>query len=171
MSLGMANILYICLMLMLIKDRTVPAILRAARYAELLALPGGQILGNFYHASERGNFILNDDIQPESMTTLYNFMDGQNFQHQVFTILAVEEQEAHLHPVLQRLLYREILHKSTTSVIFTSHSTFIASVAPVLSIVHVRPENGASKIFSSIDFNVEDREQRDIERYVDAKAR
>jgi putative ATP-dependent endonuclease of OLD family len=169
LSLGLANILYVCLMLILIKDRTVPPILKAARYAELLAVPGGQLLDGFYHRSEKGNYILNDQIDIERMNGLYDFMDGQNFQHQAFTILAVEEPEAHLHPVLQRLLYREILHKSSTSVIFTSHSTFIASVAPVLSIVHIRAEDEASEIFSSIGLTIPMRERRDIERYVDAK--
>lgn len=169
LSLGLANILYVCLMLMLIKDRTIPPILKGDRYNDLLAADQGQLLAQLYHQSERGNYILNDDINEEGLTELYNFMNRQNHEHQSFTILAVEEPEAHLHPVLQRLLYREILHKSPTSVIFTSHSTFIASVAPILSIVHIRQEDNASEIFSSATINLPERELRDIERYIDAK--
>lgn len=96
-------------------------------------------------------------------------MDLHSFAQQAFTILAVEEPEAHLHPVLQRLLYREILRKSDTSVIFTSHSTFIASVAPLNTIVHIRRKDDSSKVYSTANLNIEDRERKDIERYIDAK--
>ena len=67
------------------------------------------------------------------------------------------------------MIYREVLHKSNTSVIFTSHSTFIASVTPLNSIVHIRRIDKASKIFSTANLAIDEGEKEDIERYIDAK--
>ncbi len=169
LSLGLANILYISLMLLLLKDRTVTPVLKAERYAELEALEDTGVLAASYEKSESGKFILKDQIDPEQYKALYEFMDENNYKFQAFTILAVEEPEAHLHPLLQRLIYREVLHKSGTSVIFTSHSTFITSVSPLNYIVHIRKVDKGSKAFSTVDLGLSDWDKRDIERYVDAK--
>jgi putative ATP-dependent endonuclease of the OLD family len=169
LSLGLANILYISLMLLLLKDRTVTPVLKAERYAELEVLEGAGVLLASYEKSESGKFILKDQIDSEQYKALYEFMDENNYKFQAFTILAVEEPEAHLHPLLQRLIYREVLHKSGTSVIFTSHSTFITSVSPLNYIVHIRKVDDGSKAFSTVELELSDWEKKDIERYVDAK--
>lgn len=169
LSLGFTNILYVSLMLLLLKDKTVKPIIKSDEYAKLETVAPGTLLQDLYTESAKGNYILNDEIEPEIYEQLYEFMDANNFKHQAFTILAVEEPEAHLHPVLQRLIYREVLHKSDTSVIFTSHSTFIASVTPLNSIVHIRKTGGSSQVYSSAGLKISRREKRDIERYIDAK--
>ncbi|MDP3680064.1 MAG: AAA family ATPase [Flavobacterium sp.] len=169
LSLGLANILYVSLMLLLLKDKTVRPIIKREDFENLLLKDTAGILPRHYTKSEKDNFILNNDIDEEDFTSLYEFMDENNFNPQAFTILAVEEPEAHLHPLLQRLIYREVLHKSNTSVIFTSHSTFITSVTPLNSIVHIRKVNGSSKIYSTATTLIGDPERNDIERYVDAK--
>jgi len=169
LSLGLTNILYVSLMLLLLKDKTVKPIIKNDDFVKLLAKDTGAILKGNYAQSEKGNFILKEGIESAIFEQLYEFMDANNFKHQAFTILAVEEPEAHLHPVLQRLIYREVLHKSNTSVLFTSHSTFIASVAPLNSIVHVRKNAGASGIYSTAELAISHGEKEDIERYVDAK--
>lgn len=169
LSLGLANILYISLMLLLLKDRTITPVLKAERYAELQAFDSANILVSSYKKSESGKFILKDQIDPEQYKALYEFMDENNYKFQAFTILAVEEPEAHLHPLLQRLIYREVLHKSGTSVIFTSHSTFITSVSPLNYIVHIRKVDEGSKVFSTVELGLSDWEKKDIERYIDAK--
>lgn len=53
------------------------------------------------------------------------------------TILAIEEPEAHLHPHLQRLVFRDFLRRESP-VILTTHSPHIASVAPLRSIMLLR---------------------------------
>jgi len=169
LSLGLANILYVALMLLLLKDKTVKPIIKNDVFQELLLKDFASILPNSYTVTEKGNYLLNKDIEDEDFEKLYEFMDENNFKHQAFTILAVEEPESHLHPLLQRLIYREVLHKSNTSVIFTSHSTFIASVTPLDSIVHIRRTDGASKIYSTALLEIGRREKKDIERYIDAK--
>lgn len=168
LSMGLTNILYVSLMLLLLKDKTVKPIIKNDEFEALLLQDSECIISRLYTKSEKGNFILDEDIDKKLFEELYGFMDDNNFKHQAFTILAVEEPEAHLHPILQRLIYREVLHKSNTSVIFTSHSTFITSVAPLNSIVHIRKTNGSSFVYSTTSLRIDGRERGDIERYIDA---
>jgi len=169
LSLGLTNILYVSLMLLLLKDKTVKPIINNDDFHKLLLQDSAGILPSLYTQSEKGNFIINENIDGAAFEQLYEFMDANNFKHQAFTILAVEEPEAHLHPLLQRLIYREVLHKSNTSVIFTSHSTFITSVTPLNSVVHIRKIDGSSNIFSTASLQVTHHERLDMERYIDAK--
>jgi len=169
LSLGLANILYISLMLILLKDKTILPIIKSEQFESLVAEDEKGILSKLYEVSEKGNYILRKEIEDDDIESLYNFMDEHNYRHQAFTILAVEEPEAHLHPTLQRLIYREVLYNSNTSVIFTSHSTYITSVTPLNYIVHIRKVDESSKAFSTVNLSLQDKEKRDIERYIDAK--
>lgn len=85
------------------------------------------------------------------------------------TVLAIEEPEAHLHPHLQRLVYRDFLRRESP-VILTTHSPHIASVAPLKSIVLLRddPNGDGSKGKSTLEAGLLDREIDDLERYLDA---
>lgn len=169
LSLGLANILYISLMLILLKDKTILPIIKPEQFESLVAADLEEILSKLYKVSNRGNYILKKEIEDEDIESLYDFMDEHNYKHQAFTILAVEEPEAHLHPTLQRLIYRGVLHNSNTSVIFTSHSTYITSVTPLNYIVHIRKVDDSSKVFSTVNLSLQDKDKRDIERYIDAK--
>lgn len=169
LSLGLANVLYVSLMLLLLRDRTINSVLQKKKYEELLKKDTGKILRQVYEETEQGKFVLKSDIDTAVHEALYEFMDQNTFKHQAFTILAVEEPEAHLHPILQRLIYKEVLHNSNTSVIFTSHSTHITSVTPIDSIVHVRRVDGSSQVFSTANVSISEDEKIDIERYLDAK--
>lgn len=169
LSLGFANILYMSLMLLLLKDKTVIPVLKQEQFEELLKKDGSEILKRLYAKSEKGKYVLIKEMANEDAGLLYQFMDEYNYRHQQFTILAVEEPEAHLHPTLQRLIYKEVLHNSNTSVIFTSHSTHLTSITPLDYIVHIRKGEIASKIFSTVNLALSDKEKKDIERYIDAK--
>ncbi|PTC00531.1 ATP-dependent endonuclease [Thalassospira xiamenensis] len=88
------------------------------------------------------------------------------------TLLAIEEPEAHLHPHLQRSVYRHFFDRQEVelplTVLLTTHSPHIASVAPLKSIVLLREtaSSGTSgHSTASIDFT--DDEAEDISRYLD----
>lgn len=83
------------------------------------------------------------------------------------TLLAIEEPEAHLHPQMQRVVFRDLL-RSRQTVLVSTHSPNIASVAPVDSIVVLRSVAGESRIASFANATGFTEEERaDLERYLD----
>lgn len=85
----------------------------------------------------------------------------------VTTFLAVEEREAHLHPSLQRLVFRHLL-RLNTPLLLTSHSTHIASVSPLLSLVTLRPSAADGTLaYSAAGAKLSKQQIKDIERYLD----
>ena len=95
--------------------------------------------------------------------------EKQSSSERAATILGIEEPEAHLHPHLQRLLFRDFLRREAP-VILTTHSPHVASVAPLTSILLLR--HGGQSIGSDgrsvASAGFEDQEIADLERYLDA---
>lgn len=90
------------------------------------------------------------------------------------TFLAIEEPEAHLHPHVQRLVYRHYLGEEDDSpknvtTILTTHSPHIASVAPLRSIILLREDSagGSTSIASAAEVELLPDEEDDLQRYID----
>src|SRR5262249_32041948 len=98
------------------------------------------------------------------------------------TLLAIEEPEAHLHPHVQRRVYRTFLRPrqpvptqgaanpaSEMTVLLTTHSPNIVSVSPVHSLILLRKaaDLKSTEGVSTATLDLDATETDDIERYLD----
>lgn len=103
-------------------------------------------------------------------------------KERLYTFLAIEEPEAHLHPQLQRLVYRDVLrprkhlpgsaspikgvNEQQTSVLVTTHSPHIVSVSPLKSLAMLREESGSTVGYSLSNIDLDQQQIRDLENYL-----
>ena len=169
-SLGLNNILYISMILQMLQDKTVPSLIKEDKYNELIVLAGGDIVKDTYEQSQNRNYFLKEGISDVQHTKLYSFMSKNMPISNAVTILAIEEPEAHLHPVNQRLIYKDVIQNSNNSVLLTTHSTHITAIAPINSIVHLHNDGTkGTEIHATAAMPMDEGEFLDVERYLDVK--
>lgn len=169
-SLGLNNILYISMILQILQDKTVPSLIKEDKYNELIVLAGGDIVKDTYEQSQNRNYFLKEGISDVQHKKLYSFMSKNMPISNAVTILAIEEPEAHLHPVNQRLIYKDVIQNSNNSVLLTTHSTHITAIAPINSIVHLHNDGTkGTEIHATAAMPMDEGEFLDVERYLDVK--
>lgn len=168
-SLGLDNILYITLVLQMLTDKTVPSFIAGSEYADLLSKDNSEILNECYVSNANGNYTLKPDLDEENRTQLYTFMSDNRYGNNAVTLLAIEEPEAHLHPVYQRLIYKDVINRNGFPILLTTHSTHITSVSPIKSLVHLHQVAGSTVAHSTASMPMIEGEFLDVERYLDVK--
>lgn len=105
------------------------------------------------------------------VATVFAELEIINKQNSLFTVLLIEEPEAHLHPQIQSKLIKYLQsiaeQQKNLQIILTTHSAVIASSVNIESIIHISSKDfGISSMMIS-DFSLEKNEKNYLNRWMD----
>lgn len=88
-----------------------------------------------------------------------------------YTLVCIEEPEAHLHPHLQRQVFQKLFEKTDEPIglFLTTHSPVIASITPLKSIVLLKQEGDhRTRAYSLARLQLSEEDMEDLQRYLDS---
>ena len=105
------------------------------------------------------------------IATVFAELEVVNKNHGLFTVLLIEEPEAHLHPQIQSKLIKYLQKvaslKKNLQIIVTTHSAVIASSVGVESIIYIKGKNNGILSKRIADFGLEDNVKKYLNRWMD----
>jgi len=105
------------------------------------------------------------------IATVFAELEVVNKNHSLFTILLIEEPEAHLHPQIQSKLIKYLQKiaslKKNLQIIVTTHSAVIASSVGVEAIIYIRGKQNGILSKRIADFGLEDSIKKYLNRWMD----
>ena len=99
------------------------------------------------------------------------FAELEAINNNLFTVLLIEEPEAHLHPQIQSKLIKYLQklsdEKKNLQIILTTHSAVLASSVSVDTIVHVMGTSSGIMVKKMLDFKFDERIKNYLNRWMD----
>lgn len=105
------------------------------------------------------------------IATVFAELEVINENRSLFSVLLIEEPEAHLHPQIQskliKYLYKLASKKNNIQIILTTHSSVLASSVGIDNIIHISGNGNGITSCKIKDFGIQDNIKNYVNRWLD----